>query len=261
VIACFVAGTKVTLADGKTKNIEDIGEGESVRTFDESTGQITVSPVEEVFHHEESLSELYTFEYSDGKKVTSNDIHLFYSVNVKNYLPAKEIYSRWMRGQEMLLMTDNHKVVTVKNITRKVETVKLYNIHVTSAYDGKAPSRIGHNYFENGILVHNEKAWMTVCDGLGLEVNDKNNGCLPNNFGPYSGHNVECCEANGGWVDLDPSYPRRGFCYGIKNCNGFNACMGRTGCTTCASQCAGHGGGSPSGGGCLCNDGQSQVCK
>lgn len=35
----------------------------------------------------------------------------------------------------------------------------------------------------------------------------------------------------------------------------------KEGCTTCAEQCADHGGGLPFNDGCLCNDGELKNCK
>src|SRR6185312_4655288 len=82
---CFVAGTPVLMADGSSKNIEDVQLGDLVKTFDESTGQMTVSPVIEVFHHPVRINTLYTLTLSNGKSVTSNDIHPYFLPDENTY--------------------------------------------------------------------------------------------------------------------------------------------------------------------------------
>jgi len=43
--SCLAAGTKITMADGSTKKVEDIVEGDLVRTFDHETGQISSAKI------------------------------------------------------------------------------------------------------------------------------------------------------------------------------------------------------------------------
>lgn len=42
---CFVAGTKITMADGSLKNIENIVEGDRVLSYDEISGEIVEAEV------------------------------------------------------------------------------------------------------------------------------------------------------------------------------------------------------------------------
>jgi len=42
---CFIEGTKITMADGSVKNIEDVKNGEKIRTFDHETGKLSAETV------------------------------------------------------------------------------------------------------------------------------------------------------------------------------------------------------------------------
>lgn len=161
--ACFVKGTKVSMKDGSTKAIEDVQVGDEVRTYDELHQKYTVSPVEEVFHHQEKLSILYTFNFED-EKVTSNDIHPFFIPAEQKYFAAEQIFVRWLKGENLNLLTENSgRSKKILSIERDVKRVPLYNLHVTSPYDQVSQwglpisSQVGHNYFANGVLVHNVK--------------------------------------------------------------------------------------------------------
>jgi intein/homing endonuclease len=235
-LACFIGGTQVTLADGKTKNIEDVIVGEKIQTYDESKKAITVSPVEEVFHHEEKLDELYTFEFSNDSKVTSNDVHLFYSVKDQNYFSAKSLYTRWARGENILVLSDKKDVLEVKNIEQSHKKVKLYNLHVISPYNKDSPmNRVGHNYFANGVLVHNAKD-SSSCSQGGMVDNGSGNSCGE----PIDPLNVpaQCCAHFGGEVqDAGGGGGSGGNCY--------VGCFGACGLDQCEGVCGPANGTSP----------------
>lgn len=204
-IYCFVAGTKVTLANGTQENIERVKLGDKVLTFDEATGQQVARPVKEVFHHEESYSILYTFRLIDGSTVTSNDEHLFFIPELINYQSADEIFWRWKRGEQIRLLTSKKEEVLIASIEQSYKKVKLYNIHVKGLYDkNQEEHQLNHNFFANGILVHNEKAMWD------LEEVTK---------WPYT-----CCTD----IEFKESYPRGIFCSGTKKeKEAFDACWNK----------------------------------
>lgn len=169
---CFIAGTQISLKDGTTKSIENMMVGDQVQTFDEVTQSVVIRPVVKVFFHEKKLQELYEFHLSDGTKVTSNDIHPFYLTDETKYYQAAEVYRRWERGEMIRLLTKEQKVVTVWQLKRTYKEVEVFNLHVNGAYDTeRAESPYNHNYFANGVLVHNLKCSEDVgghgrCDGM-----------------------------------------------------------------------------------------------
>lgn len=158
-LMCFVAGTQVSMANGEFKNIEDVKIGDLLKTYDESTGAQTISPVTRALHHKAKLQPLFTFHLSSGKKVTSNDVHPFYVANFKRYIPAYRIHEVWRPGDDLRFLAADGTEVAILHIERREEEVRTYNLHVKSQYDNVGmDSRFNHNYYAEGVLVHNVKA-------------------------------------------------------------------------------------------------------
>jgi hypothetical protein len=146
------------MGDGTTKNIQDVKVGELVKTYDELKGVYTVSPVTKAQHHEKRAQVLFTFTFANGKSVTSNDVHLIYVVDFGRYLSAEAIYHTWRPGQKLMLLGDNGKPTEISFIERSEAEVETFNIHVKSPYDtDNSTGRYGHNYFADGVMVHNIK--------------------------------------------------------------------------------------------------------
>jgi len=218
--ACFVAGTKVSLSNGNVKSIEDVAVGDVVQTFDEYTQKMTTSPVSRIEHHAQNNHELFTMKFDDGKKVTSNDVHQFFIVNIHNYRSAKEIYRLWVQGVDIVLLNDSQKPVRIVEILRENKSVPLYNLHVKSPYDTKnRDSGIGHNYFAEGVLVHNIKDLNSTCSYGGYQLQG------PNGVGGY-------CQ--GPMAMTPPNWGPIGYCCSVYG-SGFmsNACASGNRCNEC----------------------------
>jgi len=74
---CFLAGTKVLMADESYKNIEDVVVGDLVLSYDEKTEETLPCRVANVFHHAPEETTPYYLLINDKLKVTPN--HKFYS--------------------------------------------------------------------------------------------------------------------------------------------------------------------------------------
>lgn len=162
---CFVAGTQVTLKSGQTKAIEDVKVGEWVQTYDEVKKEVVSSPVEKVFHHEPRMGYLLTFHFGE-ETLTSNDSHRFFLPRENTYYSAMELYQQWQNGKRIHLLSSSSSEVLVSKIEIKTDKVPLYNLHVKGRYDlptseNPAQHLANHNYYANGVLVHNVK----MCGG------------------------------------------------------------------------------------------------
>lgn len=193
---CFVGGTQVTMADGATKNIEDVQVGEKVLTYDEVSKQQVIRPVAETFHHESRWTDLYSFEFSDGSNVTSNDEHRFFIADREIYLSAEQIFKQWSLGEEITMLNSNRQFVQVVEITIDHKNVPLFNLHVDGLYDqgvyNDLYTKSNHNYFAGNILAHNVKD----CGGLSssTEVRDFAMTCETGNELCNLGTNVMGCK-------------------------------------------------------------------
>ena len=160
---CFVAGTQVTMKDGSTKNIEDITLGETVRTYDEGLKKFTESPVVKAIHHKERHQALYEFTFDDGVQLTSTENHPYFVKEISSYLTAAEVYQRFAFNQSVHMLREDGSDVGISRVHIYEQTVKVYNLHVQSPYDKDGiEGKDGHNYFANGVLVHNKPS-SAVC--------------------------------------------------------------------------------------------------
>lgn len=132
---CFIAGTEITLGDGDVKHIEDIVAGEKVLTFNDESKENVVESVGDV--KSRTVDSTLTLSF-DSVSITCTAEHPFY-VNGK-YINAAD-----------LKVGDVCKTVegetTLKSVEVNDSSVEVFNLH--SVGDN-------HNFYANGILVHNK---------------------------------------------------------------------------------------------------------
>jgi len=156
---CFLAGTEILMADGASKNIEDVNVGDEVHTTDPETGKSTKRRVTRLIVTEDDkhFNEL-TISTLDGKtKLTATHEHPFWSPSENRWIAATEL----MPGATLL--TDEHATVTVEANRPFSQHARTYNLTVEDF----------HTYYvlagETPVLVHNsacgpapEKAYSTL---------------------------------------------------------------------------------------------------
>jgi hypothetical protein len=139
---CFAGGTKITMGNGKLKNIEEIKVGETVRSYDVNKHNVVNSKVTQVFHHSsKDVSNGYlimTIEGGHELKVTPN--HPLY------------VNGQWkeagtLRAGDQLLNESNKKerIIAIKKV---IAQIPVFNLEVNQY----------HDYFAEGVLVHNKVA-------------------------------------------------------------------------------------------------------
>lgn len=134
---CFAAGTRVAMADGTRKSIEDVVVDDVVVSFDEKTGLLGEARVSKVFAHKHA-----------GSLVVVNGV-LRATPNHPVYAGGKYVEAGKLRGGEVLLSLALNGALVEKS-ARPVEEVAgatmVYNLEVETY----------HNYFADGLLVHNK---------------------------------------------------------------------------------------------------------
>ena len=133
---CFLEGTKVLMADGTSKNIEDISRGEIIMSYDLSSNKKVANTVIEKYTHPDYPDYLII---NESLKVTTN-----HRIWVNN--------TAWARADELrigdVMSNSSGEAVVVSDIELKSGNNTVYNLHLQSE---------NHNYFADGILVHNGK--------------------------------------------------------------------------------------------------------
>ncbi|MET8831730.1 polymorphic toxin-type HINT domain-containing protein [Streptomyces sp. NPDC004610] len=142
---CFLAGTGVLMADGTTKNIEDIKVGDQVEATDPETGETGPRTVTHliVTDRDRHFNEL-SIATDDGiEKLTATHEHPFWSPSEDDWIEAADLTAG------MTLRTDDGTTVIVTGNRGYTKRATTYNLTVDDL----------HTYYvlagETPVLVHN----------------------------------------------------------------------------------------------------------
>ena len=149
---CFVAGTKVAVSNKGTKNIEDVEVGDLVVCYDTTSDTLEESAVTHTFTHPDT----------DGYLVVNESLGV---------TPNHEIYTGtgWVSAGN-LEVGDNIQMIgggltKVSNIEKVDKSVTTHNLEVANR----------HNYYADGVLVHNKQAIQTPEEKARAEEWRRNN--------------------------------------------------------------------------------------
>ena len=135
---CFLEGTEIALANGDTKNIEDISSGEEVLTYNEKTKELESGMVGEL--KKTNATNIVKVHFENGDLINTTKMHPFF-IKGKDWVPAKEL-----RQGDVCRKKDGSEVA-ISSIEVIDGEFTVYNlIGVTPA----------HTFYANDILVHNK---------------------------------------------------------------------------------------------------------
>jgi hypothetical protein len=133
ILACFLSGTKILMADHTSKPIEEIKAGDEIMAYDEETKHLVKDKVSRFF---ENTANQYLI-INGHLKVTPR--HPVYSQN------------KWVEIGSLkvgdTLFNSEGKEELIKDIKAVSDKVKVYNLEVNPY----------HTYFADGYLAHNKK--------------------------------------------------------------------------------------------------------
>jgi uncharacterized protein YfaS (alpha-2-macroglobulin family) len=130
---CFVAGTQILLANGKSKNIEDIKVGDQILTLkDAASRKLVPAVVQGVSQHQ--VDEYLVI--NDSLGVTPEH---------KIFLNGEWNYAGNAKVGDSLLLKNNVPEIITSILSKKIARITVYNI-VVGTY---------HTYFADGYFVHN----------------------------------------------------------------------------------------------------------
>lgn len=140
---CFLTGTKITLADGKFKNIEDVKPGEQILTrISESSSKLVKTKVTAT--HQTTVSDYLVI--NGNLRVTTN--HLIF-IN-QNWRPAR------LAQIGDVLVDSSGNEIKISSIELIRGQVRVYNL-TTDKY---------HTYFADNFWVHNQKGGAEARDSF-----------------------------------------------------------------------------------------------
>jgi len=160
---CFVGDTKITMADGSIKNIEDVIAGDLVLTYDPVT--LLIKKPSEVTSIESPIKDdIIEFILSSGTTIEATTEHPFWVIGKgwASYSPERTMLDHKMdvvkiEKDDILLDVEGNHVILLDMKDNNTEFKKVYNILMSEGY---------HTYYANGILVHN-KIVETIAGGGG----------------------------------------------------------------------------------------------
>jgi intein/homing endonuclease len=148
-LGCFVAGTRVLMANGSEKPIEAIQAGEAVLAWNDEMRQTFQTRVIKPLHHEAKTQTLFDIELEDGRQFTVNNNHPIYVIEDDEFIFTRELAARFANGQPITFQDNKGQPVGVANIHMRRQICKVYNLEV----EGQGQN--GHTYYASGVLVHN----------------------------------------------------------------------------------------------------------
>lgn len=152
---CFVAGTQISLANGDTKNIEDIVVGDEVLSVDMKTMKLESDDVMEIPIKIKKYKKIEII-ISDSTKIECSPAHPIWVIG-----KGWSVYSKEEAKSELSFNVSVIEVgdVVLKNVNGELIKHKIQDIRDTNEfvemYNVEFVKK-NHNFFANGILVHNK---------------------------------------------------------------------------------------------------------
>ncbi|MFI5571803.1 polymorphic toxin-type HINT domain-containing protein [Streptomyces sp. NPDC051740] len=152
---CFLAGTDVLMADGTTKDIEDVKLGDEVQATDPETGQTRPREVTRLIVTEDDkhFNDLSIATENGVEELTATHEHPFWSPSEDEWIEAGDL------NPGMTLLADDGDTVIVVGNRAYTQHAVTYNLTVADL----------HTYYvlagETPVLVHNSN-----CPGIGREL-------------------------------------------------------------------------------------------
>ena len=138
---CLVEGTKILLANGEYKNIEDITYIDLLKVYNHVKGGTT--EVYPIWIEEGQTSNVYRkITFSDGAELKTVNHHCIFDVDQRKYVDVLNDDECKIGTRVYKLENDELKIVSVTNIEDIYEEVKYYNVISTVYY----------NIIANGLL-------------------------------------------------------------------------------------------------------------
>jgi predicted phage tail protein len=131
---CLLGGTKISMADGSSKDIENVIAGDMVMAYNEANGVLEESEVSKTFEHSDT----------EGYLIINNQIKL--TDNHPVYVMSRGCVSAGELKIGDILMREDGSEESIESISAHGELVTTFNIEVEKH----------HNYFADGYLVHNK---------------------------------------------------------------------------------------------------------
>jgi len=157
--SCFVAGTKIKMANGSEKNIEAVINGDKVLTYNTENKEIETGEVINMVNPEHT--KLIKFSFENGTKNTNTLDHPYY-IKDKGWASFSPRLTKRNYDLEVKQIEVGDIVFIYTSKEEKLKSIKLIKYELIhkkqTTYNLDKVSK-NHNFFANGILVHNKSSF------------------------------------------------------------------------------------------------------
>lgn len=128
--SCFAGGTRILMADGSYKNIEDVKVGDIVMSWNFVTGQLEAMPVALYWYHGTNIYDVLNLSFSDGTVLRIIGSHGLFDCDLNKYVYlAAENYTDYI-GHSFVIYDaiQGYNRITLTNAYVSAEEVGSYSL-------------------------------------------------------------------------------------------------------------------------------------
>ncbi|MFH1290874.1 MAG: hypothetical protein ABIH92_05730 [Nanoarchaeota archaeon] len=163
--SCFPAGTKILMANGDQKNIEDVRLGDYVASYNENKKLKTVGNVLDL---ESPIREhMCKITFEDGSKLELTNEHPLYtkngwkSINPEETKKENDLLAVTKLKKGEMVLTSDSAYKTIANMVCWNEEVQTYNLKTITPYN---------NFYADSFLAHNKGGTSTSIRIISLKI-------------------------------------------------------------------------------------------
>jgi len=176
---CLAAGTKITIADGSVKNIEDVREGDMVLTLDHEAGCFVGKPV--VYAYKGDAPKCaFTLKFDNGAELSIVGEHDLFQQESNKYVFISEENARSFIGKHFYSAADK-RFAQLLSVTNETEASDYYELYTAKTFNTVANGMLNVaddvdyllNIYEFGAdFKADEKALAQDISAFGLRENE-----------------------------------------------------------------------------------------
>ncbi len=132
---CFVEGTRILMADGTEKAVEDIQPGEMIMSFDHVIGKYVARPIALLVNHGKSNYEVIALHFDNGESLEIIAEHALFDMNTMQYETIKKENILTYIGHNFVIYNQANVENTTKLVSYSIKTRYLESYGIFSSVD------------------------------------------------------------------------------------------------------------------------------
>lgn len=149
--ACVVEGTKITLSNGLTKNIEDLKIGEEILSYNRFDGKLAKEKITSILSGHAKSANIITLKFSNNSELKIVDYEYIFDMDERVYLLVNSESYESLPGKRVMV-NDNGKIgsATILSATLDKKEVNHYTLYTSGS----------NNYIANNVVAKVATYWI-----------------------------------------------------------------------------------------------------